>query len=119
MGLADGAAMNRSDGSGGVPSFANERKRLLAAVEDLDGANATGPAIFLWMLERSTEAEPGESAASDPKPGDQSLLYPALHSLEASGRVQATWQSDAKGIRHRTYRRRRLLPRPLVGTQRS
>jgi hypothetical protein len=111
--------MNRSDGSGGVASFANERKRLLAAVEDLDGANATGPVIFHRVHERLTDTEPEEPPEAGPKPGDQSLLYPALHSLEADWMVQATWLSDADGIRHRTYRRRRLLPRRLVGTQRS
>jgi hypothetical protein len=111
--------MNHGDSSRGVPSFSNERKRVLAAVEDLDGANATGPVIFRRMRECATGAEPQGGPEAGPKPGDQSLLYPALHSLEASWLVHAMWQSDAKGIRHRTYRRRRLLPRRLVGTQRN
>jgi len=111
--------MNRSDGSGAARSLAAERKRLLAVVEDLDGANATGPVIFRRMQERATDTEAGERPEAGPNQGDQSLLYPALHSLEASWLVHATWQSDAKGIRHRTYRRRRLLPRRLVGAQRS
>jgi DNA-binding PadR family transcriptional regulator len=111
--------MNRSDGSRRVPSFRSERKRLLAVLEDLDGANATGPVIFRRMQERATGAEPQGGPEAGPNPGDQSLLYPALHSLEADGRAEATWQSDAEGIRHRTYRRRRLLPRRLVGTQRN
>ncbi len=111
--------MNHGDGSRGVPSFANERTRLLAVVEDLDGANATGPVIFRRMQERATGSDSGERPQAGPNQGDQTLLYPALHSLEASWLVHATWQSDAKGIRHRTYRRRRLLPRRLVGTQRS
>ena len=99
--------MNRSDGSGAARSLAAERKRLLAVVEDLDGANATGPVIFRRMRECATGAEPQGGPEAGPNPGDQSLLYPALHSLEADGRAEATWQSDAKGIRHRIYRRRR------------
>jgi hypothetical protein len=111
--------MNRSDGSGAVPSLANERKRVLAAVKDFDGGFLTGPVIFRRMHERSTDAEPGARLEAGPNPGDQSLLYPALHSLEADGRVQATWVSDANGLRHRTYRKRRLLPHRPGWTQRS
>jgi hypothetical protein len=111
--------MNHDDGSRRVPSLEIERKRVLAAVEDLDGGPPTGPVIFRRMQERATGSDSGERPEAGPNQGDQSLLYPVLHSLEADWRVQATWQSDAKGIRHRTYRRRRLLPRRLVGTQRS
>ncbi|MGD0863637.1 MAG: hypothetical protein ABSA21_12940 [Candidatus Limnocylindrales bacterium] len=107
--------MNRSDGSGAVPPLADERKRVLAAVKDLGCELLTGPVIFRRMHERSTEARP----EAGPNPGDQSLLYPALHSLEADWSVQATWLSDANGIRHRTYRKRRLLSRRLVRTQAS
>ncbi|MGA3058344.1 MAG: hypothetical protein ABSE70_09985 [Candidatus Limnocylindrales bacterium] len=71
------------------------------------------------MQERATGSDSGERPEAGLNQGDQSLLYPALHSLEASWLVHATWQSDAKGIPHRTYRRRRLLPRRLVGTRRS
>jgi len=111
--------MNRSDGSGAVPPLADERKRVLAAVKDLGCELLTGPVIFRWMHERLIDAEPGERPEAGPNPGDQSLLYPALHSLEADWSVQATWLSDANGIRHRTYRKRRLLSRRLVRTQAS
>jgi hypothetical protein len=111
--------MNHGDGLGAAPSLADERQRVLAAVEDLDGGPPTGPVIFRRMQERATDTEAGERPEAGPNQGDQSLLYPALHSLEASWLVHATWQSDGKGIRHRTYRRRRLLPRRLVGAQRS
>jgi hypothetical protein len=102
--------MNRSDGSGAVSSLADERQRVLDAVEDLDGVVPTGPVVFRRMHDRSTDAEPGARPEAGPIPGDQSLLYPALHSLEADGRVEATWVSDANGLRHRTYRKRRSLP---------
>jgi hypothetical protein len=103
--------MNRSDGSGAVSSLADERQWVLDAVEDLDGVVLTGPVIFRRMHERSTDAEAGARPEAGPNPGDQSLLYPALHSLEADWRVQARWLPDANGIWHRTYRKRRLLPR--------
>jgi hypothetical protein len=103
--------MNRSDGSGAASSLADERQLVFDAVEDLDGVVLTGPVIFRRMHARSTDAEPGAQPESGPNPGDQSLLYPALHSLEADGRVKAAWVLDANGLRHRTYRKRRLLPR--------
>ena len=65
LGLADGAAMNHGDGLGAAPSLADERQRVLAAVEDLDGGPPTGPVIFRRMQERATEN--GE-AERDPKP---------------------------------------------------
>jgi DNA-binding PadR family transcriptional regulator len=45
----------------------------------------------------------------------ETLLFPALHGLEASGRLQARWAPNANGISRRTYRKRRLLPRRLGG----
>ena len=111
--------MNRSDGSGAVSSLAGERQRVLDAVEDLEGVVPTGPVVFRRMYERSTVAEPDARTEAGPIPGDQSLLYPALHSLEADGRVKAIWMSDANGLRHRTYRKRRLLPHRPGSTQRS
>jgi hypothetical protein len=103
--------MNRSDGSGAASSLAGERQRVLDAVEDLEGMIPTGPVVFRRMYERSTVAEPDARTEAGPIPGDQSLLYPALHSLEADGRVKAAWVLDANGFRHRTYRKRSLLPR--------
>jgi hypothetical protein len=49
------------------------------------------------------------------RPADEALLFPALHGLEASGRLDASWIPDSTGRRRRTYRRRRLLPRRLGG----
>jgi hypothetical protein len=69
------------------------------------------------VRQRSVRAD--AAAAGPAKPGDQSLLYPALHSLEAGWTIQATWQSDAGGANHRTYRRRRLLPRRPAWTVRT
>ena len=45
----------------------------------------------------------------------ETLLFPALHGLEASGRLQARWLPNANGIPRRTYSRRRLLPQRLGG----
>jgi DNA-binding PadR family transcriptional regulator len=80
-------------------ALAAERRRVLKA---LDGGALTGPAVMRRISENT-----GVAAA----PGDESLLYPALHSLEAEWRLTATWHSDAHGSPRRTYRRRRLLGR--------
>jgi DNA-binding PadR family transcriptional regulator len=102
--------MRRSDD----PPLASERRRVLEALE---GEALTGPAISRRMHLPWTGAESGtEHAATE---GDQSLLYPALHSLEADSTLQSEWLSDASGIRHRTYRRRRLRPRRFGGTKAS
>ena len=92
----------------GTKPLADERKRVL---EELGTEPLSGLAVFRRIRERSAggEAEAGESAQAHS--GDQILLYPALHSLEAGWKIQATWESDAGGTKHRTYRRRRLLPR--------
>jgi DNA-binding PadR family transcriptional regulator len=109
--------MSRSNGPNaghGATPLARARKR---ALEALDRGAMTGSAIFRRIRERSAggEAEASESAQS----GDQSLLYPALHSLEAGWKLQATWQSDPGGTKHRTYRRRRLIPRRPAWTIRG
>jgi hypothetical protein len=107
--------MSRSDTRGeGAKPLADERKRVLEA---LDGEALSGPVVFRRIRERS--AWPEGEARHGMEPGDQSLLYPALHSLEAGWKIQATWQSDAGGTKHRTYRKRRLLPRPLSWVMRS
>ena len=107
--------MSRSDGAGeGAKPLADERKRVLEA---LDGEALSGSVVFRRMRERTNGA--GAVNAGHAQPGDQSLLYPALHSLEAGWKLQATWQSDASGTKHRTYRKRRLLPRPLGWVVRS
>jgi DNA-binding PadR family transcriptional regulator len=107
--------VGRSDAPAeGTKPLADERRQVLAALE---GEALSGSAVFRRIRERSAEGEaaPGESGQS----GDQSLLYPALHSLEAGWKIQARWQSDAGGTKHRTYRRRRLLPRRPAWTKRG
>jgi hypothetical protein len=107
--------MSRNDGPAeGVIPLTHERKRVFEA---LDGVALSGPAVFRRIRERS--AWPEGEAGHGMEPGDQSLLYPALHSLEAGWKLQAAWQSDASGTKHRTYRKRRLLPRPLGWVIRS
>lgn len=100
--------MSRADGRGAdAGELAAERRRLLQA---LDGEVMTGPALFRRIRERSAETETetgvGHAVAKD----DESLLYPALHGLEASWRLQAAWLADPTGKRRRIYRKRRLLP---------
>jgi DNA-binding PadR family transcriptional regulator len=101
--------VTRTDGPGiGATQLARERKRVIEALEALDGQDPTGQAILRRLRERSTDAEVNTGDGS--RPADQSLLYPALHSLEADWLVQAKWLPDANGRQHRTYRKRRLLP---------
>lgn len=38
--------------------------------------------------------------------GGQAFLYPALHRLEAEGRLEAGWTTNAAGTVRRRYRRR-------------
>ena len=98
--------MSRTDvASEGSARLARERERVLEA---LDGEALSVPAILRRMAERSTGGEAG--ALHGAEASDQSLLYPALHSLEADWKLQARWLSDANGVR-RVYRKRRLLPR--------
>ncbi len=107
--------MSRDDGPGDRATvLAHERKQILGA---LDGDALTGPDLFRRVRQRSVRADAG--AAGPAKPCDQSLLYPVLHSLEADWKLQAAWQSDAGGASHRTYRRRRLLPRRPAWTIRT
>jgi hypothetical protein len=105
---------DRPNARNGATPLADERKRLLEA---LGCEVMPGSVVFLRMRGRSNGA--GALDASQAHSGDQSLLYPALHSLEARWKIQATWQSDAGGTKHRTYPKRRLLPRPLGWVIRS
>jgi hypothetical protein len=98
----------------GAGSLSAERSRVLEA---LDEDVLTGPAIARRMDGPSTNAAAragtdGEQAANS---GDLALLYPALYSLEARWKLQAEWLPGTDGVRHRTYRRRRLLPRRATG----
>lgn len=84
-------------GAGDAP-LAAARKRVLRAMCTRAEEALTGPAIL------KLEADPRAQR-------DESLLYPALHGLEADWKVQAGWVTDARGIRHRTYRTRRIAAR--------
>ena len=97
LGLAYGDPVRSTGGDndgGDNGLLAAERNRALLALGD---ESLTGPAISgLTRME--------------PRPNDESLLYPALHSLEAGWTLQAAWVADSGGNRRRTYHRRRLLP---------
>ena len=58
------------------------RRRALDAIDDLDGATATGSALLRRLREQSPEAA---SAAEDAGAAsvDEPNLYPVLHRLEA------------------------------------
>jgi hypothetical protein len=71
--------------------------RIRGAIDGIDGGAATGPAVLRRLRERSGL--------------DESLLCPILHRLEADWKLDATWRADAGGAIHRTYRRRRWIPR--------
>jgi hypothetical protein len=108
--------MSRANGPNGgrdAKPLAETRKRVLNA---LGRDRLSGPDISRRLYE--TPGETGEAADAS-KPHDESLLYPALHSLEAGWTIQALWISDAGATRRRTYRRRRLLPIPRGWTKRS
>lgn len=85
---------NRSDNEVARLDLSNERSRVMGALgKDV----LSGPAIFRRM-----------SGSNTRKTGDQSLLYPALHSLTSSWRLRAYWQTDDTGIPHRVYGRARF-----------
>jgi DNA-binding PadR family transcriptional regulator len=75
-------------------SLATERRHVLEAL--------AGDRLNSSAIARSIHSSAGET--------DQSLLFPALHSLEADGRLTAEWQLGTDGRQHRTYRKRRLVP---------
>ena len=70
--------------------LAAERYRVLEALGD---DSLTSSAVA-----RRLGAVPAER--------NQSLLFPALHGLEADGRLTANWQPGTDGLPHRTYRKR-------------
>ncbi|HEX7497927.1 MAG TPA: hypothetical protein VF344_05630 [Candidatus Limnocylindrales bacterium] len=86
---------------GDAALLSRERDHVLKTLGD---DALSGPAILRRMTGRPTE------------PGDQRLLYPALHSLEAGWALRAEWVTDTGGRRRRTYRRRRL---PLLPSRTS
>jgi len=114
-----------SDRKRDAERLARERQRLLEALEE---GPASGPALFRRFhgVSTATTSRAGQAAPAGPgtdgqsrdragrrpEPGDQALLYPALHSLESSWTVEASWFRGDDGLPHRTYRRRRILPRP-------
>ena len=70
-----------------------ERRRVLEALGD---GCLTSSAVARRLRTESTQ-------------GAQKLLFPALHSLEADGRLTAGWQTGEDGLARRTYRKRHLL----------
>jgi hypothetical protein len=80
-----------------MAELARERERLLNALENGPGG---GPVLFRRMYGVSTAGRP----ASRPQQGDQAYLYPALHSLESSWRITASWLPGDDGVPHRSYR---------------
>jgi hypothetical protein len=98
----------RGSARSGAPDapLAAARKRVLTAISDPGQEVFTGPAILRHLGRLRAETAP----VDPPTPGDQSLLYPALHGLEADWKIQADWVTDGAGGRHRTYRIRHILP---------
>jgi hypothetical protein len=92
------------NGGNDATLLSRERDHVLKTLGD---DALSGPAILRRMIGRPAE------------PGDQGLLYPALHSLEAGWALRAEWATDAAGKRRRTYRRRRFLPILPSRTKRS
>jgi predicted DNA-binding ArsR family transcriptional regulator len=74
--------------------LAAERRRVMEALAD---GSLTSSAVA-----RRLGAAPAKRG--------QPLLFPALHSLEADGRLTADWQTGSDGLPRRTYRKRHLLP---------
>ncbi|HEX7491802.1 MAG TPA: hypothetical protein VF337_08890 [Candidatus Limnocylindrales bacterium] len=70
--------------------LAAERHRVLGALAD--------DSLTSLAVARRLGAVPAER--------DHRLLIPALHGLEADGRLTANWQPGADGLPHRTYRKR-------------
>ena len=101
--------MRLGRGSHDSAPLADMRQEIFRLIDRQGPQAPTGPAI-LRQLERGPAAETASPARQLP-PGEERLLYPALHSLEADWKIRADWVTDASGIRHRTYRMRRLLPR--------
>jgi DNA-binding PadR family transcriptional regulator len=83
-----------------VDALATERDRVLEAL--------AGDSVSSAAVARRMHGSGGGGAT-------EALLFPALHGLEASGRLDARWIPDSSGRRRRTYRRRRLLPCRLGG----
>ena len=95
---------HRSDGPA---SLAAQRRSVLDALSLAAGGPLTGRAISSLI-----------GSSDDRVAGDERLLYPALHGLEASGKIRAAWQPGPDGRLRRTYRMRPLWP-PISGLSRS
>ena len=90
-----------------TPALAAQQLSVLDALSKAAGAPLTGRAIS------SLIGVPDDRVA-----GDEGLLYPALHGLEASGKIRAAWLPGPDGTLRRTYRMRPLWP-PISGLSRS
>jgi DNA-binding PadR family transcriptional regulator len=103
--------MNRSRAASrdviGRTTLEQQRRLVLAVVAGQDGGALTGPAILRRLGEQSADGPADDGGAVT----NESLLYPALHGLEADWTIRAEWQVGSDGVRHRSYRARRLLPR--------
>jgi DNA-binding PadR family transcriptional regulator len=94
---------HRSD----TPALAERRRSVLEALSKSAGNPLTGRAISSLI-----------GSSGDRVAADERLLYPALHGLEASGKVRAAWLPGPDGRLRRTYRMRQSRP-PFSGLDRS
>jgi len=85
------------------PALDAQRRSVLDALSKAADGQLTGRA-FSGLI--------GSSA--DRVAGDERLLYPALHGLEASGKIRAAWLPGPDGSLRRTYRLRPSWP-PISG----
>ena len=67
---------------------------LAAVMAAIGGDRLSGYEVLARLAKPPAEPEPPELA-----------LYPALHRLEAVGRLRAGWSTDPSGRRRRLYRR--------------
>jgi len=87
-------------------ALAAQRRSVLDALSEAAGP-LTGRAISILI-----------GGSDDRIAADERLLYPALHGLEASGKIRAAWLPGPDGTLRRTYRMRPLWP-PISGLIRS
>ena len=86
-----------------TPALAAQRRSVVDALSKAADGPLTGRAISTLI-----------GSSDDRLAGDERLLYPALHGLEASGKIRAAWLPGPDGTLRRTYRMRPLWP-PISG----
>jgi DNA-binding PadR family transcriptional regulator len=89
-----------------TPALAAQRRSVLDALSNAADDPLTGRAISRLI-----------GSSGDRVAGDDRLLYPALHGLEASGKIRAAWLPGPDGRLRRMYRMRPLWP-PISGLRR-